>query len=53
MTIYGINVIAGRIMIMDPEFGATTSYLSSNGYTYVSSASGATLTFKRAGCRIW
>lgn len=53
VTIYGINVIAGRIMIMDPEFGSTTSYLSSSGYTYVSSYSGASLTFKRAGCKTW
>ena len=53
VTIYGINVIAGRIMIMDPEFGATTSYLSSSGYTYVSSYSGTTLTFDRAGCKTW
>lgn len=53
VTIYGINVLAGCIMIMDPKFGATTSYLSSNGYTYVSSYSGTTLTFDRVGCKTW
>ena len=53
VTIYGINTIAGRIMIMDPEFGSTTSYYSSSGYTYVSSYSAKTLTFKRAGCQTW
>ena len=42
--IFGINVIAGRIQVMDPEFGRTTATLSSTGdYTYVSSYSNATL----------
>ncbi len=53
VTVYGINVIAGRIMIMDPEFGSTTAYLGANGYTYVNSYAGVTLTFKRAGCKTW
>ena len=40
-------------MIMDPEFGSTTGYYSSGKYTYVSSYAGVTLTFDRAGCKIW
>jgi hypothetical protein len=42
--IFGINVIAGRIQVMDPEFGSTTATLSSTGdYTYVSSYTNSTL----------
>lgn len=42
--IFGINVIAGRIQVMDPEFGSTTAILSSDGnYTYVSSYANTTL----------
>lgn len=53
VTIYGINVIAGRIMIMNPTSGATTGYASSGGYTFVSSYSGNTFTFENAGCKTW
>lgn len=42
--IFGINIIAGRIQIMDPAFGNTTATLSSTGdYTYVSSLTNSTL----------
>lgn len=42
--IYSINVISGRIQVMDPEFGMTTASLSeTNDYVYVSSYSNATL----------
>ena len=42
--IFGINVIAGRIQVMDPQFGSTTATLSSAGdYTYVSSYTNTTL----------
>ena len=52
--LYGINVIAGRIVIMDPMFGSTTCYLNSNGeYYYVYSGTGATFVLQRALCRSW
>lgn len=51
---YGINTIAGRIMIMDPTFGSTTCYLDSNGdYYYFNSATGAKKTFRSASCYYW
>lgn len=42
--IFGCNPIAGRIQVMDPEFGSTTAVLSSdNQYTYVSNYTNAQL----------
>ena len=42
--IYGINVIAGRLQVMDPEFGMTTVVLQSDGkYRYVSNLHNTTL----------
>ena len=42
--IFGVNVISGRIQVMDPEYGSTTATYSSNGvYTYVSSYANTTL----------
>lgn len=53
VVIHAINVIAGYIYIMDPEFGFTSyTYVSSTGkYQYVSTYSGATMTLYRACCR--
>lgn len=52
--LYGVNVIAGRIVIMDPTFGSTTCYLNSDGdYYYVHSGTGATFVLQRAICRSW
>lgn len=44
-TIFGINVIAGRIQVMDPEFGSTTAWSTGDGYSYsyVSSHTNSTL----------
>lgn len=42
-TIFGINVIAGRIQVMDPEFGSTTAWFNNDSYTYVSSYTNSTL----------
>ena len=43
--IFGINVIAGRLQVMDPEFGMTTATIQSagNGYSYVSNVYNTTL----------
>ena len=42
-TIFGINILAGRIQVMDPEFGSTTATLSGSRYTYTSVVHGTTL----------
>ena len=53
VTIYGINVTSGRIMIMDPQYGSTTCYYGTNGYTYVSEYAGYTFTLSHAICNSW
>lgn len=43
-TIFSINVIAGRIQVMDPEFGSITAWLNDDyTYTYVSNYTNSTL----------
>ena len=42
-TIFGINILSGRIQVMDPEFGSTTATLASSQYSYVSPVHGTTL----------
>ena len=52
--IYGMNIMAGRIMIIDPTFGSTTCYIDSNGnYYYIHSGTGNTMTMNGALCRSW
>lgn len=48
-TIYGIDLISGYVSVMDPEFGATTSYTNGSTYTYISNYSGVKLTLQRGG----
>lgn len=54
VVIYGINIIAGRIVIMDPAYGSQTCYSSGNGsnYSYTSPANGCTYIIARSICRI-
>lgn len=53
VTIYGINIRAGYISVMDPEFGAATASYSLDGYTYISDYSGVKLTLLNAICHGW
>ena len=54
VVINGINITAGYISIMDPEFGfARANYSLTNGYTYVSAYSGVILTIESASCMTW
>ena len=54
VALYGVNVIAGRIVIMNPLTGSNTCFLDSDGnYSYVSSISGKTFVFSRAICHSW
>lgn len=42
--IFDINIISGRIQVMDPAFGMTTAnYSYQDSYSYTSSAHNATL----------
>ena len=66
MTIYGINATAGRIMIMDSNFGSTTAYYrnAASGsstsydpegyyYRYVNPNSNIEYAIQSASCRYW
>jgi hypothetical protein len=52
-TIYGVNVISGFIMVMDPEFGSVTANTNGYTYTYISEISGAKLTLDEGICYTW
>lgn len=47
--IYGIDIFKGNIYIMDPGYG----FCSTNGHSYISSATGKTMTLFGASCKYW
>lgn len=53
VVVYGVNLIAGYISIMDPQVGYETAVQYSKGYKYVSSYSGAEFTSNNAICKYW
>lgn len=52
-TIFGINVVSGYITVMDPMFGSATAYHSSDGFSYVNTAMGKTITLDKTICSVW
>ncbi len=52
VTVYGVNVTAGRIMLMDPQYGSITSYYDTiDGYSYIHPVSGIQMIFGYAFCK--
>lgn len=52
VVIYGMNIIAGRIVIMDPMIGSQTCYSSSGNYRYVCPVNGHTYIIGKVICRV-
>lgn len=53
VVVYGVNLPAGYISLMDPQIGYETAVQYSNGYKYVSGYSGAEFTSNNAICQYW
>lgn len=54
VVIYGINVLAGRMMIMNPNYGSMTCYYNSEHvYYYTDIETGIEFTISEAICRTW
>ncbi len=51
VTIYGVNVLAGRILLMDPLCGSITCYNSSSGYIYTHPTKGIQMIITDALCK--
>jgi hypothetical protein len=63
VTIYGINAVAGRLMVMDSNFGSTTAYYRQGTtglgddtqlhYRYIDPSTNAEIAILHASCRYW
>lgn len=53
MTIYGVNLVSGYIMVMNPSSGSMTIKEKNSKYSYVSSGNGYTYTMDRGICEYW
>lgn len=53
VVVYGVNLPAGYISLMDPQIGYETAVQYSKGYKYVSGYSGAEFTSNNAICKYW
>lgn len=52
-TLYGINLIDGIVVVMNPLQGSMACYVRNGAYRYVSSQNALVYTFSEAICRSW